>query len=162
MRSIRSIVSALVVMSLVAGIVHIASARTFNHPSGFSFSFPDAWKVEKGNNTITGSASSDAAAVSFSIPPKGASLELIESEYQKAITKTLSNVKTGKTSKGVINGLKVVFVDGAGSLSGTPVNFTVGVYSNGKRYLGVFALARKSAYKAQENALVKILKSVHG
>lgn len=160
--TIKRLVATLLAAALLLGLVAPSHAKRYNHPSGFSFSIPASWKVVKKTDLITGSTKDGAAAASFSVPAAGVTMSLLTKTCDAEMRKLLKGVQTDKPINTSINGLKVVLVDGAGTMSGQPMLFTYGVYSNGNRCIVCVMLCSKPKFPIHKDALIKILQSVRG
>lgn len=150
----------LLLLSLLAGLGLPAEAKRYNHPSGFSCAIPSDWTVKKDADQITGSTPDGDAAASFSVVASGVPVATLQAGCDQEMRKQLKGVSTDKPIESTVNDLKVVFVDGSGTMDNKPMLFTYAVYSKGDRAVVAVLLCSREKFATHKPAMVKILQSV--
>src|SRR5947208_2862707 len=104
-------------------------AETYTHPSGFSFSIPDDWKVKADGDVFRAADPSGLVQFVFTNPGND-NVEAVAKNIDKELRKVMKDVKEGETGETELNGLKVFYSDMSGTIDGVEISGLVYAFVN--------------------------------
>lgn len=153
-------------LSVFTLVSAVRADQVINYPAEkpiFSISFPDGWKVEPGEESVSAAS-----------PDELVNMELIALDADEAATaiddakegleEELKGIKWTKPESGELNGFKVTFLNGNVSIEGVKmaVNCAVFAPKGGETFFMLFNVIPLEALEQHGGDVSKVLNSIKG
>jgi len=141
--------------------------QVFNYPSEkpiFSIAFPDAWKVETGDQSLSASSADELVNMELMALDAAEAASAI-TDAKEGLEEELKGIKwLGEPEKGELNGLKVTFLNGNVTLEGVKmaVNCAVFAPKAGETFFMLFNVVPLESLKEHGDEVSKVLNSIKG
>lgn len=159
--------------TLLATLAAIALApfaqadQTINYPDKnpiFSISFPDGWKVEMEDQSVSASSADDLVNMEL-IALEAEALDGAIDAAKESLTEELKGIKwTGEAEKGELNGMSVTFLNAQVTLEGVKmaVNCAIFAPKKAETFFMLFNIVPLEALKEHGEDVSKVLNSIKG
>jgi hypothetical protein len=141
--------------------------QTINYPEKnpiFSISFPDAWKVEIGEEGVSAASADDLVNMEL-LALDAEALDGAVEMAKESLTEELKGIKwTGEPEKGELNGMNVVFLNAQTTLEGVKmaVNCCIFAPKKASTFFMLFNIVPLESLKEHGEDVSKVLNSVKG
>ncbi len=141
--------------------------QVFNYPDKkpiFSISFPDAWKIETGDQSLSASSADELVNMELmALDADEAATALTDAK--ESLEEELKGIQwLGEPEKGELNGLKATVLNGNVSLEGVKmaVNCFVFAPKDGETFFMLFNVVPLESLKAHGEEIKKVVESIKG
>jgi hypothetical protein len=141
--------------------------QVFNYPGKkpiFSITFPDGWKVEAGDQSLSASSADELVNMELVALDADEAASAI-TDAKESLEEELKGIKwLGEPEKGELNGLKTTFLNGNVSLEGVKmaVNCAVFAPKAGDTFFMLFNIVPLESLKQHGDEVSKVLNSITG
>lgn len=141
--------------------------QVFNYPAKkpiFSISFPDAWKIETGDQSLSASSADELVNMELMALDAEEAATAID-DAKESLEEELKGIKwLGEPEKGELNGFKVTFLNGNVTLEGVKmaVNCAVFAPKAGDTFFMLFNIVPLESLKEHGDEVGKVLNSIKG
>lgn len=157
------------IFSLIAFVLAPAlrADQVFNYPSEkpiFSIAFPDAWKIETGDQSLSASSADELVNMELMALDAEEAASALD-DAKESLEEELKGIKwLGEPEKGELNGLKATFLNGNVTLEGVKmaVNCAVFAPKAGDTFFMLFNVVPLESLKEHGDDIEKVLKSITG
>lgn len=145
----------------------IRADQVFNYPAEkpiFSIAFPDAWKIETGDQSLSASSPDDLVNMELVALDADEAASAID-DAKEGLEEELKGIKwLGEPEKGELNGLQATFLNGNVTVEGVKmaVNCAVFAPKGGDTFFMLFNVVPLESLKQHGDAIEKVLKSIKG
>lgn len=145
----------------------VRADQVFNYPAEkpiFSIAFPDAWKIETGDQSLSASSPDELVNMELMALDADEAASAID-DAKEGLEEELKGIKwLGEPEKGELNGLKATFLNGNVTLEGVKmaVNCAVFAPKAGDTFFMLFNVVPLESLKQHGDEIEKVLKSIHG
>ena len=139
-----------------------AFAETHTHATAkVTFTTPDGWETKKNDEMLATKSADDAAGVLFMIVD-GEKLEEAVEEAEKAAKGAVPDLKMeGEPKEAELNGMKTIFIEGAGTADGDAVEVGLAVIQTPSgKFLLALGMAKKGAHEKEIGEIFQSLKPI--
>lgn len=157
------------ILSLLALVLApaIRADQIFNYPAEkpvFSIAFPDAWKIETGDKSLSASSADELVNMEL-MALDGDELASAIDDAKEGLEEELKGIKwLGEPEKGELNGFNVTFLNGNVTLEGVKmaVNCAVFAPKAGDTFFMLFNIVPLESLKQHGDEVSKVLNSIKG
>jgi hypothetical protein len=141
--------------------------QTINYPEKnpiFSISFPDGWKVDTGDESVSASSADELVNMEL-IALDAEALDGAIDLAKESLTEELKGIKwTDEPEKGELNGMNVVFINAQTTLEGVKmaVNCCIFAPKKADTFFMLFNIVPLESLKEHGEAVGKVLNSIKG
>ncbi len=141
--------------------------QVFNYPSEkpiFSIAFPDAWKIETGDQSLSASSADELVNMELMALDADEAASAID-DAKEGLEEELKGIKwLGEPEKGELNGFKVTFLNGNVAIEGVKmaVNCAVFAPKAGDTFFMLFNIVPVESLKEHGDDVSKVLNSIKG
>ncbi len=155
---------------LIVGLMSLSAAQadqTFNYPekdSIFSISFPDEWKVELGDDSLSASSKDELANMELLALDAAASDEAIKIA-KESLKEEMEGLKfTDEPETGELNGIKTTFINAQVTLEGVKMAVNCCIFSpkGADKFFMLFNVVPMDSLKEHGEDIGKVLNSIKG
>jgi hypothetical protein len=145
----------------------VQADQVFNYPaekSIFSISFPDTWKVETGDESLSASSPDELVNIELMALDAAEAASAID-DAKEGLEEELKGIKwLGEPEKGELNGFKVTFLNGNVTLEGVKMAVNCAVFSpkSGETFFMLFNVVPLESLKKHGDEVSKVLNSIKG
>lgn len=143
-----------------------AEDQVFNYPAKkpiFSIAFPEAWKVETGEGSLSASSPDELVNMELMALDAAEAATAID-DAKEGLEEELKGIKWDEPEKGELNGLKVTFLNGNFTLEGVKMAVNCAVFSpkDGDTFFMLFNVIPLVSLKERGEDVSKVLNSIKG
>ncbi|WP_395746365.1 hypothetical protein [Prosthecobacter sp.] len=141
--------------------------KVFDYPEKdpvFSMTFPDAWKIEAGDQSLSASSPDELVNMEL-LALDAAELGLAIDAAKESVEEEFKDIKwLSEPEKGELNGLKATFLNGNATLEGVKVAVNCAVFApkTGDTFFMLFNVVPLESLKKHGEEVGKILNSIKG
>ncbi len=139
--------------------------QVFSYPAKkpvFSIAFPDAWKIETGDQSLSASSADELVNMEIAALDADEAASAID-DAKEGLEEELKGIKwQGEPEKGELNGFKVTFLNGNVRLEGVKmaVNCAVFAPKTGDTFFMLFNIVPVESLKQHGDEVSKVLNSI--
>jgi hypothetical protein len=141
--------------------------QTINYPDKnpiFSICFPDGWKVEMEDQSVSASSANDLVNMEL-IALEAEALDGAIDAAKESLTEELKGIKwTGEPEKGELNGMNATFLNAQVTLEGVKMAVNCAIFAPKKAdtFFMLFNIIPLEALKEHGEEVSKVLNSIKG
>jgi hypothetical protein len=144
----------------------LSEDQVFNYPAKkpiFSIAFPEGWKVEPGDGSLSASSPDDLVNMELMALDAAEAATAID-DAKEGLEEELKGIKWAEPEKGELNGLKATFLNGNFTLEGVKmaVNCAVFAPKAGDTFFMLFNVVPLESLKEHGDEVSRVLNSIKG
>jgi hypothetical protein len=131
-----------------------------SHPIGLQIWLPDDWKQQTEADLLTVTSPDESVVVQYSVPDVKDLSEAIKS-LDREIGQIIKDLRVStKPKETTIKGVRGIFAEGTGTVTGAQVDWSVAVYSHKDRCLLILGFGESGKAKKHAKEIEKMLTSI--